>query len=57
MKSSLNDYGYIFDTEVGDDDVHCMLVDPRFALEDILDYIVELGGMVYTYPPLPPPTF
>ena len=47
LKSSLVDYGIFFDTEVEDDTMHCMLIDPRFSRGDVESYIVELGGVVY----------
>ena len=53
IKQSLKDYGISFDTEVGGDTVHCIMVDPRFGHDQIRDYIEELGGVVYRLPAAP----
>jgi hypothetical protein len=51
VKESMKDFGLFFETEVEDDTIHAMIVDPRFRMNDLLNYIVELGGVVYTEPP------
>ena len=40
--------GIFFEAEVGDDTIHAMIVDPRFARRDVEAYITELGGTVYS---------
>ena len=57
IKQSIKAYGIIFDTEVVDDTVHCIIIDPRFDTNDLATYIVELGGTVYVSPPNQPPSF
>ena len=54
LKQSLNSYGTFFDTEVDDDSLLCLVVDPRFSHADVTRYIVELGGAIYVSPPEPP---
>ena len=54
IKNSVKDYGMLFDAEVEDDSVHCLIVDPRFSTSDVGAYIVELGGTIYVRPPEPP---
>ncbi|HKZ77723.1 MAG TPA: hypothetical protein VJ124_05315 [Pyrinomonadaceae bacterium] len=53
IKQYLKDYGIFFEAEVDDDGLHCMLVDPRFGVGSVLNYIVALGGTVYESPPEP----
>lgn len=55
IKHSLKDYGLLFDGEVADDTVHCILVDPRYSTSEVAAYIVELGGEIYVRVE-PPPT-
>lgn len=38
--------GIFFDLEVSDDTIHAMIVDPRFSVRDVENYIIELGGTV-----------
>ena len=53
IKEYLKDYGIFFEAEVDDDSLHCLLLDMRFGLGSICDYIVALGGTVYERPPEP----
>lgn len=50
IKEALAGYGHVFSTEVGGNTVHSMVVDPRFGTRSVLEYIVELGGVVYEPP-------
>jgi len=50
LETLSTNYGYIFTGEVEDNTVHAMIIDPRFSTRDVMDYITELGGVVFPSP-------
>ena len=47
LRGIIDDYGYMFPAIIGDNTIHSMILDPRFDLTSLTNYIVELGGTVY----------
>lgn len=46
LKGVLDNYGFVYSAEIGDNTKHAMIIDPRFDYGEICAYIVELGGTI-----------